>query len=274
MDFRLLGAFEVSAGEVTADLGPPKQRALLAVLLLHAGEIIPTDQLIELLWGNSPPRTASHSIQIYVSNLRKAFEGLGENGVLSTRSPGYQLDAQADSIDVRQFEALVRDGTRKLRDGDPDAGSAEIRAALRLWRGPALSDFTYEEFAQPYIRRLHDLHLDAIEDLAAAELDAGKSADVLPLLDAAIREDPLRERSRALLMLALYRAGRHAEALRTYEQLRVVLSEELGLDPSPPLQRMQERVLLHDPTLVASPSAEAAAASVEARNPYKGLRPF
>ena len=144
MDFRLLGALEVSAGEVAADLGPPKQRALLAILLLHAGEILPIDRLIELLWGDSPPRTANHSIQIYVSNLRKAFEGLGANGVLSTRSPGYRLDAHADSIDVRQFEERVREGTRKLREGDPDTGGADLRAALRLWRGPALSDFTYE----------------------------------------------------------------------------------------------------------------------------------
>ena len=163
MDFRLLGALEVSAGEVEADLGPPKQRALLAILLLHAGEIVPIDRLIELLWLDSPPRTANHSIQIYVSNLRKTLEGLGAKGALSTRSPGYQLDADADSIDVRQFESLAREGARKLREGDPDTGAADLRAALRLWRGPALSDFTYEEFAQPYIHRLHDLHLDAMK---------------------------------------------------------------------------------------------------------------
>ncbi len=272
MDFRLLGALEVSAGEVAADLGPPKQRALLAILLLHAGEILPIDRLIELLWGDSPPRTANHSIQIYVSNLRKAFEGLGANGVLSTRSPGYRLDAHADSIDVRQFEERVREGTRKLREGDPDTGAADLRAALRLWRGPALSDFTYEEFAQPYIHRLHDLHLDAIEALAAADLAAGRADDVVPLLDAAIREDPLRERSRELLMLALYRTGRHPEALRTYQHLRTVLDEELGLEPSPPLQRLQERILLHDPALMPA-DAEATAAEA-ARNPYKGLRAF
>src|SRR5262245_40456178 len=250
MEYRLLGALEVCAGEVAADLGPPKQRALLAVLLLHAGEIVPIDRLIELLWGDSPPRTADHSIQIYVSNLRKTFEGLGANGVLSTRSPGYQLDARADSIDMRQFESQVREGTSKIRGGDPDAGAADLRAALRLWRGPALSDFAYEEFAQPYIRRLHDLHLDAIEVLAAADLAAGRAGEVVPLLDAAIREDPLRERSRELLMLALYRKGRHPEAMRTYQHLRTLLDEELGLEPSPALQRLQERILLHDPALL------------------------
>ena len=272
MDFRLLGALEVSAGEVAADLGPPKQRALLAILLLHAGEILPIDRLIELLWGDSPPRTANHSIQIYVSNLRKRFEELGAKGVLSTRSPGYQLDADAHSIDIRQFEARLREGTRKLREGDRDNGAADLRAALRLWRGPALSDFTYEEFAQPYIHRLHDLHLDAIEELAAADLAAGRAGDVVALLDAAIREDPLRERSRELLMLALYRTGRHPEALRTYQKLRTMLDEELGLEPSPPLQRLQERILLHDPALM--PADAAAIAAAAARNPYKGLRSF
>ena len=271
MEFRLLGAFDVSAGEIAADLGPPKQRALLAILLLHAGEIVPSDRLIELLWGDSPPRTAGHSVQIYVSNLRKTFEGLGEPGVLSTRSPGYRLDAPADSIDIRRFEAQVRDGTRKLREGDPDAGAADLRAALGLWRGPALSDFTYEEFAQPYISRLHDLHLDAIEELAAADLAAGRAGEVVPLLDAAIREDPMRERSRELLMLALYRAGRHPEALRTYQQLRTLLDQELGLEPSPPLQRLQERILLHDPALMPAAAAGTGAAT---RNPYKGLRSF
>jgi basic membrane lipoprotein Med (substrate-binding protein (PBP1-ABC) superfamily)/DNA-binding SARP family transcriptional activator len=272
MDFRILGALEVSADGAVAELGPPKQRALLAILLLHAGEIVPIDRLIDLLWGENPPRTAGHSIQIYISDLRKAIERLDGRRVLATRPPGYQLDADPASIDARQFERLVEDGTRKLRSGDREGGAQDIRAALRLWKGPALSDFTYEEFAQPYIRRLHDLHLDAIEELAAAELTAGRHGEVVPMLDAAIREDPLRERSRELLMLALYRSGRHPEALRTYQQLRTVLREELGLDPSPSLKRLQERILIHDPSLLPAPQPPADAAA--GRNPYKGLRPF
>ncbi len=273
MQFRILGSLEAVAEGVTADLGSPKQRSLLAILLLHAGEIVPTDRLIDLLWGDDPPRTAAHSIQIYVSELRKTLEPLAGRRLIATRQPGYQLDASPESIDAHEFEALVEQGRKQIEAGDRERGVDLLRSAHALWRGPALSDFAYEEFAQPYIRRLHDLHLDAIEALASAELDAGRTTEVLPLLDAAIREDPLRERSRELLMLALYRSGRHAEALRTYERLRVLLSEELGLDPSPPLQRMQERVLLHDPSLL--PAAEAAAeAAVDARNPYKGLRPF
>ena len=273
MDFRLLGALEVSANGAVADLGPPKQRALLAILLLHAGEIVPIDRLIDLLWGESAPRTAAHSIQIYVSDLRRALESLGGGRqVLATRAPGYQLETDPETIDARRFERLVEEGTRQLREGDPDGGAEALRTALRLWRGPALSDFAYEEFAQPYIRRFHDLHLDAIEQVAAAELEAGRAAEVVPMLDAAIREDPLRERSRELLMLALYRSGRHAESLRTYQQLRTTLVDELGLDPSPSLQRLQERILLHDPSLL--PQAEQPAPEASHRNPYKGLRSF
>jgi len=273
LDFRLLGALEVSANGSVADLGPPKQRALLAILLLHAGEIVPIDRLVDLLWGEAAPRTAAHSIQIYVSDLRRALESLGGGRqVLATRAPGYQLDTDLDTIDARRFERLVEEGTRQLRAGDPTGGAEALREALRLWRGPALSDFAYEEFAQPYIRRFGDLHLDAIEQIAAAELEAGRAAEVVPMLDAAIREDPLRERSRELLMLALYRSGRHAEALRTYQQLRTTLVDELGLDPSPSLQRLQERILIHDPSLL--PKREEDAQDTSQRNPYKGLRSF
>jgi basic membrane lipoprotein Med (substrate-binding protein (PBP1-ABC) superfamily)/DNA-binding SARP family transcriptional activator len=272
MKFRILGSLEAGADGAVAELGPPKQRALLAILVMHAGEIVATDRLIDLLWGDRPPRTALHSIQIYVSELRKALDPLAGRQVIETRPPGYQLHAVPDSIDAVQFETLVADGIRLVGDGDWAGGTAALRAALALWRGPALSDFTYEEFAQETIRRLHDAHLDAIEELAGAELDSGRTSDVLPLLNAAIRDDPLRERSREMLMLALYRSGRHAEALRTYQNLRTLLDEELGLDPSPPLQRLQERILLHDPTLL--PAAEAAPISRTARNPYKGLRPF
>ena len=120
MDFRLLGALEVSAQGAVAELGPPKQRALLAILLLHAGEIVPIDRLIDLLWGEEPPRTANHSIQIYVSDLRKAIDALGGKEILTTRPPGYQLNADPASIDVRQFESLVEEGVRKLRTGEAD----------------------------------------------------------------------------------------------------------------------------------------------------------
>jgi DNA-binding SARP family transcriptional activator len=169
MYFRVLGALEAGSDGAVAALGPPKQRALLAILLLHLGEIVPTDRLIDLLWGEGAPRTAAHSVQIYVSELRKALDPLGGQNLIATRQPGYQLEADADSVDARQFERLIEEGTRKIEAGARDEGAAALRSALALWRGPALSDFAYEEFAQPYIRRLHDLHLDAIEELVGAD---------------------------------------------------------------------------------------------------------
>jgi basic membrane lipoprotein Med (substrate-binding protein (PBP1-ABC) superfamily)/DNA-binding SARP family transcriptional activator len=273
MLFRILGPMEVSAGEAVAALGPPKQRALLAVLLLHLGEIVPIDQLIDLLWGERPPRTAAHSVQIYVSELRKALEPVGGESLIVTRQPGYQLLANPEEVDASRFEQLVHAGSQLITTGDRDAGVHQLRAAIRLWRGPALSDFAYDDFAQPYIRRLNDLHLDAIEELASAELEAGKTTEVLAPLEAAIREDPLRERSRELLMLALYRSGRHAEALRTYQRLRELLAEELGLEPSPTVVRLQEKILLHDTSLLP-PATVATAETTAGRNPYKGLQSF
>ena len=271
MQFRILGPLEVSAGDAVATLGAPKQRALLAVLLLHLGEIVPIDRLIDLLWGEHPPRTAVHSIQIYVSELRKALEPLGGDSLLITRQPGYQLVASGEDVDATRFEQLVRSGAELLTAGQRETGVVRLRSALALWRGPALSDFAYEEFAQTSIRRLNDVHLDAIEHLASADLDAGRPGHVVAPLEAAIREDPLRERSRELLMLALYRLGRHAEALHTYQRLRRQLDEELGLEPSPAIARLQERILLHDPSL--APAASSPDPTTR-RNPYKGLRSF
>lgn len=273
MHFRILGSLEASADEAIAELGSPKQRALLAMLLLHSGEVVSVDRLIDALWTKDPPRTAAHSIQIYVSELRKALTPLALRDVIITRRPGYQLRVDADDIDSRRFERLVDNGVRQLRSGDRAGGTIVLREALELWGGPVLSDFAYDEFALPHIRRLNDRHLDAIEELADAELADGRVAEALSLAEAAMREYPLRERAREIAMLSLYRSGRHAEALRTYQRLRQHLVVELGLDPSPSVQRLQERILLHDPTLLPvaqdSPHSDA-----ELENPYKGLRPF
>jgi basic membrane lipoprotein Med (substrate-binding protein (PBP1-ABC) superfamily)/DNA-binding SARP family transcriptional activator len=272
MQFRILGTLEAGIGEAAVELGPPKQRAVLAIMLMHVGQILPIDRLIDLLWGETAPRTAAHSVQVYISELRRALDPLVGREVIITRQPGYLLDVPRESVDAWRFERLVEEGLRLLETGDAQGATVSLRAALDLWRGPALSDFAYDEFAQSYIRRFHDIHLDAIEALAGAELDAHRPAEALSLLEAAIREDPLRERSRELLMLALYRTGRHAEALRTFEKLREVLAEELGLDPSPAIRRLRDRILLHDPSL--SPVQRAAPAALAERNPYKGLRPF
>jgi basic membrane lipoprotein Med (substrate-binding protein (PBP1-ABC) superfamily)/DNA-binding SARP family transcriptional activator len=251
------------------DLGPPKQRALLAVLLLHAGEIVSSESLIELIWGEDPPRTAAHSVQIYVSGLRTALVPGGDGLPIATRPPGYALEADPGSIDAVRFQRLVADGSDALRS-DLEHGAAMLREALELWRGAPLADFAYAEFAREPIRRLEELRLDAIEALAAAELTRGRPKEALAIVEEAVREDPLRERFCELRMLALYRSGRHPDALRAYQRFHRLLADELGLTPSPSLQRLNERVLLHDRSL--TPGEIAVPASV--RNPYKGLRSF
>ncbi|OGN81355.1 MAG: hypothetical protein A2X23_08935 [Chloroflexi bacterium GWC2_73_18] len=273
-EYRILGTFEVAADGRVADLGPPKQRALLAILLLHANEIVPVDRLIDLLWGDRPPRRASHALEVYVSALRKALEPLAGADVIAWRPPGYVLAVDPDSVDARRVERLLAEGTRLFEAGDAVGAKATLDRARELWRGPPLSDFVYEEFAQPDIRRLTELWLHGTETLAAVELALGHDREVLQLADAAIREDPLRERPRELQMLSLYRAGRHAEALRAYQSFTGLLAEELGVEPTPILRRLQERILLHDPSLLPERPPDSVATTAPARNPYKGLRAF
>ena len=249
LQFRILGSLSVVGNGSVAALGPPKQRALLAILLTRIGETVPVERLVELLWGTAAPRTADHSIQIYVSDLRRAFEPLGGSDLLVTRQPGYVLDLDPDSVDAWRFERLLKEGTRLLEDGDLDAGRAKIREALGLWSGPPLSDFPYEEFAQPVARRLTEERLTAVEAYAAASLEAGRITEALDLLTAAVQDDPLRERARELMMLALYRSGRHADALRSFHALRTQLTDEFGVDPSPSIRALYDRILAHDPSL-------------------------
>jgi basic membrane lipoprotein Med (substrate-binding protein (PBP1-ABC) superfamily)/DNA-binding SARP family transcriptional activator len=274
VDFRILGPIEVASERSTADLGPRKQRALLAVLILHAGELVPVDRLVDLVWGDDSPRTAPHSVQIYISELRRALDPLGEADVLLTRPPGYLLRIDPQAIDARRFERLVREGTQALEEGLLAQGEAAITEALELWRGPPLSDFPYEEFAQAEIRRLQGLRLGALESLAAAKLEARRAQEAVGLAEVVIQADPLRERAREVQMLALYRTGRHAEALRAYQEFHALLAEELGLDPSPPLRQLQERILLHDPSLGPPGPPGAPAPEPILRNPYKGLQAF
>ncbi|MGE5460187.1 MAG: BTAD domain-containing putative transcriptional regulator, partial [Solirubrobacterales bacterium] len=271
MEFRILGPLEVVRDGSSVALGPGKQRAVLAVLVLHAGEIVATDRLIEEVWGEHPPRTAAHSIQIYVSDLRKALEPEGRSAVIETRSPGYQLRTEPEAVDARRFERLVAEARDHAEHGDPAGAVGSLRAALELWRGPPLSEFAYDAFAQPAILHLAALHLDALELLAGAELELGRAQAALAHIGTGIENDPLRERFRELQMLCLYRLGRHAEALRAFQGFQATLAEELGLDPSPSLRHLQERILLHDTTL-SPPRSDAAV--TELRNPYKGLRAF
>jgi YVTN family beta-propeller protein len=245
MEFRILGPFEVSERGRPLEVGAGKQRALLAVLLLRAGEVVSTDRLIDALWEERAPASALNSVHIYVSQLRKA---LG-NGRLETRGHGYLLALEPEQLDLGRFERLLGEGRELLAGGEPEQAAETLRAALALWRGPPLSDFASEPFAHGEIARLEELRLAALEERIEADLALGRHAELIPELEALIREHPLRERLRAQLMLALYRSGRQAEALAAYQQARKMLAEELGLEPGRTLQELEGAILRQDAKL-------------------------
>jgi len=251
MEFRILGPLEAVEGGRAVALPRRKHRALLTALLLHAGEPVSSDRLIEDLWGESPPRTARDALQNYVSLLRKV---LGD-GVLVTRDAGYLLDVSPDAIDAARFERLVAEA-RSVAGAEPRA--EKLREALGLWRGPPLADLVYEPFAAAEIARLEELRLAATADLIDAELELGRQVDLVPVLDSLIQQHPFDERLRCQLMLALYRAGRQAEALEAYHAARRVLNDELGLEPGPQLRELEHAILRHDTTLgtAAQPDAQ------------------
>ncbi|HJU81427.1 MAG TPA: BMP family ABC transporter substrate-binding protein [Acidimicrobiia bacterium] len=260
MKFRILGTVEAEVDGTLVDLGPPKQRALLALLLLNANQIVSSDRLIDLIWGEAAPRTAAHSLQIYVSELRKRLGSSGDR--IETRSPGYVLKVHPGELDSLRFQQMVESGDVE-----------QLRNAMELWVGEPISDFAYEEWAQPHIRRLRGLWARALEMLAAAELEDGRAAEVPEVLDALIAREPLREEPRRLLMLALYRSGRQAEALRSYREFRDVLFDEMGVEPSSYLTQLEEQILLQDPALAPERWVRVTS-DAPARNPYKGLGAF
>jgi DNA-binding SARP family transcriptional activator/tetratricopeptide (TPR) repeat protein len=251
VEYRLLGPLEVHSGDGLLELGGAKQRAVLAVLLLSANEVVPTERLIDDVWGERAPRTATAYVHNCVSRLRRA---LGRE-TLETRPPGYVLHADRDTIDARRFERLLREA----RETPAAERAAILQEALALWRGPALADFAFEEFARGEIDRLDELRLTAIEDRIAAELELGRHADVVGELEALANRYAERERLRGLEMLALYRSGRQVEALRVYQEARLALVE-LGLEPGEELRALERMILSHDPALdVAAPAAAAPA---------------
>ena len=238
MEFRILGPLEVLDNGHRLELGGAKQRALLAILLLHANEVVSTDRLIDALWEEDAPETGRKALQVYVSQLRKA---LGKNRI-STQSPGYRLQLEPEELDLSRFQRLLDEG--KPRD------------ALSVWRGPPLSDFTYDRFALNEITRLQDLRIACLEERVEADLGAGRHAALVGELEALVRENPLRERLRAQLMLALYRSGRQAEALEAYQDARQALVEELGIEPGRSLRELQQAILRQDPALDAETAVE------------------
>ncbi len=245
MDFRILGPLQVVRDGQAVEPGSPKQRALLLNLLIHHGRVVSRDRLIEDLWAGSPPSTGLGVLQNYVSQLRKA---LG-TGVVVTRGPGYALEVEPADVDGVRFERLVEDARAALRGGDPARAVDLVRRALELWRGPALADVTGEPFARAEVARLDELRAVAVETELEAEIAAGRHREVIGRFDALLAEHPLRERLWWLLILALYRAGRQADALRAYQKTRGLLREELGLDPGAPLRDLEAAILRQDPAL-------------------------
>jgi YVTN family beta-propeller protein len=249
MQFRLLGPVEVEDDGRPLVLGSAKQRALLAILLLHANEVVSRDRLIDDLWGEQPPASAPHSLEVYVSRLRKTLQPDGAERMLVTRPGGYLLRLEPEQLDLRRFERLFEDGRRALADGKYERASERLAEALALWRGPALGDLAYEAFARPEVERLEEQRLAALEEKIEAELALGRHGALVGELEAVSRKHPLRERLHGQLMLALYRCGRQAEGLETYQALRRHLRDELGLDPSPALQRLEQAILRQDHAL-------------------------
>jgi DNA-binding SARP family transcriptional activator len=254
MEFRILGPLEAVDEGRAIPIDRRLSRALLAYLLLHANEPVSSERLVDQLWGEKPPKTAVASLQNYVSRLRKS---IGYER-LRLEPGGYVLRVDPERFDLARFDRLVTEAQTA-----PATERAELlRAAISLWRGEPLEDLAFEEFAQAEIAQLSERLLTAIESRIAADLELGRGAELVDELEGLIAAHPLRERLRAQLMLALYRAGRQADALEAYREARRVLQDELGLDPSEELRSLERRILEHDPALF---TAAAPPVPVESR---------
>ena len=255
MEFRILGPLEVLEGERTVNLGGRRQRALLAVLLLHVNKPLTTERLIDELWGESPPATAAKTVQVHVSRLRRALAELQtatSNGLLLTREGGYEIRLDdPELLDAHRFERLIVQGRQALAGDRPQAAVEAFEAALALWRGEPLADLAQEPFAQHAIARLEELHIGALEDLFDAKLALGLEHELIGELEGLIAEHPYRERLRAQLMLAHYRCDRQADALQAYQDARRALVEDLGIEPGERLRELERAILAQDPALAA-----------------------
>ena len=262
MEFRLLGPLEVLDGRAPLPLTSRKQRALLALLLLNANRTVARDRIVDELWGAEVPDSAQKMVQIHVSQLRKTLP----EPRLQTRAPGYLLEVGENELDLARFERLLADGRRALSEGEAARAARLLREALAFWRGPALAEFS-EPFARNEVARLGELRVAALEWRIEADLAVGHHGEVVGELESLMASYPLRERLRLQHMLALYRSGRHAEALASYQSFRRALDQELGIEPTTALKELERRMLRQDPELephsgvagfsVGSPVADA-----------------
>lgn len=250
IEFRILGPLEIVGPEGPVPVGGPKQRALLGLLLIHAGEVLSTEQIVDVLWEGNPPRTATTGLWNLITQLRKVLPP----DVLVTKPPGYRLQIDPEQLDLARFERLVA----RARPLEPEQRAGLLREALGLWRGAPLADLAFETFAQREIARVEELRLEALEERIDADLELGAGAELVGELEALVAEHPLRERLRGQLMLALYRSGRQAEALEAYLDARKALVDDLGIEPSPALQRLYRSILRQEQGLERAPPPQVA----------------
>ncbi len=272
MRFRMLGPLEVQTGEDWTSIGAPKWRAVLARLLLAAGQIVPTDTLIDEVWGDEPPARASNMISIYVLRLRR-FIGDHEGKLLRTQSPGYQLRIGSGDLDTQRFTALLRQGQQALVGHAPETATQLLAEAEELWRGDALADVPPSPFVEAEANRLNELRQSATELRLEAGVACGRFRDAIPELRRLLADQPLKEELWLLLLRALDAAGRRAEALSAYEQARTVLSDQLGVDPGPELRDLFARLLRDEPLSAAATATPAAAPRAPGRRASQPAHP-
>jgi len=272
VEYRILGPLEVVEGGQPVPLGSLKERMVLAVLLLHANELVSRERLIDELWGVAPPATARKAVNVYVSKLRKALAVNGWDPI-ATADGGYRLVVSPDLLDAERMRSLVTKARERMAEGESEAASRVLQDALACWRGPTLAGLQLESFGREEVAQLDELRLTVLMDRIDCDLAQGRHEHVLGELQVLVGEHPLRERLRAQQMLAFYRADRQADALDAYQQARHALIDELGIEPSESLQRLQQAILQHDTALEAPTGVAGANGAAVARLPTEDAGP-